>query len=353
VTLRLAIIGVGAIGQTHLAAIAACSGVSLAGVLDPAVMDQGLPRYKDLDHLIGDRPDGVILSAPNALHAPIGVALLDAGLPVLIEKPLAETLDACERLVTAATRRGLPALVSHHRRHNPIIAAAKAQIDSGAFGQLVSGTVMCSLFKPASYYQIPWRTAPGSGGPVLINAIHEFDLLRHLFGDVTRVTARTSDAQRSLPVEDNAAAILEFASGGMITISLSDAAVGPWAWDLTAGENIARFPAHAAVSHLFAGTRAGFSLPDLAWWSHDGTPDWTKALTQRSLHRAESDSYLTQISHFAEVIRGRADPAVTLADGLAAMRLVDAIYRSAAQRRVVDIDLPASSGLGLAPSVGV
>lgn len=352
-TLRLAIIGVGAIGQTHLAAIAVCPGVNLAGVLDPAPMDQGLPRYKDLDHLIGDRPDGVILCAPNALHAPIGVALLDAGLPVLIEKPLAETLDACERLIAAATRGGVLALVGHHRRHNPIITAAKARIDSGAFGSLVSGTVMCSLFKPASYYEVPWRTAPGSGGPVLINAIHEFDLLRHLFGDVIRVTARSSDAQRSLPVEDTAAAILEFASGGMVTLSLSDAAVGPWAWDLTAGENIARFPAHAAVSHLFAGTRAGFSLPDLAWWSHDGTPDWTKPLTQQSLHRAESDSYLTQIRHFAEVIRGRADPAVTLADGLAALRLVDAMHRSAMQRRPVDIDLPASSGLSRAPRVGV
>lgn len=339
--LRIAIIGAGAIGRTHIAALSACERVTLSGILDPVGEDFGVTRYTDMQALIADRPDGVVLATPNALHAPMGVALLEANIPVLIEKPLAETVEACQLLIAAATKSATPALVGHHRRYNPIICAAKAQIASGAFGQLVAGSVLCSLYKEDAYFEEQWRTVPGKGGPVLINFIHELDLLRHLFGEVSNVSALTFSAQRGLPVEDTAAAVLEFASGGLVTVCMSDAAVGPWAWDLTAGENRERFPVHSTVSHMFAGTLAGFSLPDFAWWSHLGTPDWTKELAHKTLRPDDADVYVSQISHFAEVIRGQAKPVVTLEDGLANLMLVEAIHHSAKAN--------ATSRIGLSP----
>jgi predicted dehydrogenase len=343
--LRIAIIGAGVIGRTHAAAISACEGVTLSGILDPVHKDLGVKHYRDIDVLIADRPDGVILATPNALHAPMGTSLLEAGIPVLIEKPLADTVEACHMLIAAATRSSTPALVGHQRRYSPIIRAAKAQIDSGAFGQLVAGSVLCSLYKAESYFDEYWRTVPGTGGPVLINLIHELDLLRHLFGEVSNVSAITSTAQRGLPVEDTAAAILEFSAGGLVTVCMSDAAVGPWAWDLTAGENRERFPVHLAVSHMFAGTLAGFSLPDFTWWSHLGAPDWTKKLAQKTLRPDDADVYIAQIEHFADVIHGNADPMVTLEDGLANLMLAEAIQHSASLNAATRIALSPPTAL--------
>ena len=344
---RIAVIGAGAIGRTHVEAIRRSPVATLAAIVDPApgaaalAAAAGCPHLAGLDALAALAPDGAIVATPNALHVPQALALIEAGIPVLVEKPLAETAAACDRLIAAAEARRVPGLVGHHRRHNPIVQAARAAVTSGAFGTLVAGTILAVVMKPASYFAVDWRRQPGSGGPILINLIHEIDLVRHLFGEIAAVSALAAHAQRGLGVEDTAAVLLRLADGGIVTVTLTDAGTGPWAWDTTAGENPDRFPAMAAPSHLFAGSRAGLSLPDLALWTHDGAPDWTRPQSARTLPAGAGDSYDAQIAHFAAVIRGTAAPLVTLRDGARNLAVIEAIRASIVAHETVAVALPA------------
>src|SRR5690606_32801055 len=96
-------------------------------------------------------------------------ALMEAGIPVLLEKPIANTLAEARMLLETCLRTRQPLLVGHHRRHNPIVKAAKQAIEEGAIGNLVTASVVSSLMKPAEYFGPAWRRRPGVGGPLLIN----------------------------------------------------------------------------------------------------------------------------------------------------------------------------------------
>lgn len=346
-SIDIAVIGAGAIGRTHIETLRRMDGMRLVAIVDPSPQSAELasslsvPLLPDVDALIDAKlAHAAIVAAPNELHLPVSAALLRAGLPVLLEKPVAESLESAKQLIAIADETGVPLLVGHHRRHNPIIRVAKQAIDAGRLGDLVMATVTCSLAKPASYFEAAWRRTPGAGGPLLINLIHEIDLLRHFFGEVESVQAIASNSQRRFDVEDSAAVCLAFAKGGLATICISDAATGPWAWDLTAGENIARFPAHAVSTHHYSGTRAGLSLPDLTLWEPDGDPDWTRELKPTRLSVEPADPYEAQLTHFANLIRHGGVARISARDATANLVVVDAIRESARSgaRAVVNLD---------------
>ena len=350
--LRMAVVGAGVIGRTHLQAILGTPGCSLSGLVEPgpgagaAAAEFGCPVYSDLDALIADRPDGAIIATPNETHVPLALRLIEAGIPVLVEKPLATDMASARVILEASTCHGVPVLTAHHRRYNPIILAARDLVASERFGRFVQGSVLCSLKKPDSYFDVAWRTLPGSGGPMLINLIHEIDLLRFLLGEVESVTGIASNSLRGLPVEDTAGAILTFREGGVVTLSVSDAAAAPFAWDISANENPGRFPAHPVSSHFFCGTDAGFTLPDMTVWTHPGEKSWTNAMTSAVHPVTPADSYIGQIAHFGAVIRGEAEPRCSGLDGARNLAIIDALRRSSAsgQRMVLDPD-----GLGANP----
>lgn len=343
---RIAVIGAGLIGQTHIETIARTPGTRLAAIVEPGAQGfeiaerSGVPLFRDLAGLIASgQIDGTIVATPNATHLPVSQALLEAGIAVLLEKPVAESLDAAARLVALTRQHDSPLLVGHHRRHNPIIKAAREAVRDGAIGDLVIGNVVTTLMKPAPYFDTEWRRLPGSGGPLLINLIHEIDLIRHFFGEIAEVQAQVSNARRGLEVEESAAVTLRMVSGALVGMTISDAASGPWAWDLTAGENPTRFPAHPVSAHHYAGSLGGLSLPDLTLWRHPGAPDWTVEMAPRRLPFDPADPYVAQLSHFREVIAGRALPLITAADGAANMACIDAILTAARSGQTAQVDL--------------
>jgi predicted dehydrogenase len=206
--LRIAVVGAGAIGRSHIERILKSRDCELMAIVDPApgasdlAAKLGVPLVASLPDLLKQRPDGVILASPNRLHVEQGLACVAAGVPALIEKPLADTVENGERLCQAAERAKVKLLTGHHRQHNPIMAKAVEIVKSGRLGRLVAvvGTEM--FCKPDQYFEDgPWRRQIG-GGPLLINMVHEIGNLRALCGEIVAVQTFASSATRNFPVED-------------------------------------------------------------------------------------------------------------------------------------------------------
>ena len=335
---RIAVVGAGLVGARH-ARILAGRGM-LAAVADPSPAgaavagELGVRCFEGVEALLAQSgPDGVIVATPNQRHVADGLPCIAAGIPVLVEKPLAGDLAGAERLVTAARDADVALLVGHHRRYNPLVAAAEAEIVSGRLGRVVAVNALCWVRKPDDYFDANWRMEPGAG-PVFINLIHDVELLLHLCGDVAEVQAMDSSAIREFAVEDTAAILLRFRSGALGTLGVSDAVAAPWSWELTAAENPA-YPATGASAYAIGGTRGSLSIPDLGLWDSDGEPGWHVPMRRQALAFDAEDPLVAQIAHFAEVAKGRAEPKVTGEDGLRALRVLDAIGRSARSGRVV------------------
>ena len=163
----------------------------------PKTLD--VPWFSNLSDLIdkGDA-DGIILASPNKFHVSQAMQCMSAGIPALIEKPVADNVADAEALLHEATAAKARLLVGHHRMHSPIMARAREIIDSGALGRLVAVNGSALFYKPADYFAAgPWRTRAG-GGPILINMIHEIGNLRYLCGEISSVQAITANAHRGL-----------------------------------------------------------------------------------------------------------------------------------------------------------
>jgi predicted dehydrogenase len=337
--------GAGLIGRRHIEEIDASSCAQLAAIVDPSPAAQqvadafGVPSYGSLAELFeADEPDGVILATPNQLHVDGGLECVAAGVPVLVEKPIGDTVDGATRLVEAAEAAGVPLLTGHHRNYSSIMSTAREIVASGVLGAIVAVVGTALFYKPDDYFDVGdgWRRRPG-GGPLLLNLIHEVNNVQSLVGDVVRVQAATSNATRGFDVEDTAAMVLTFANGALGTFLLSDTAASPRSWEQTSQEN-ATYATHPDEDcyHL-AGTLGSLSVPTMRLSVYEGERSWWQPFTTSVVELERSDPLANQIEHFAAVIRGEAEPICSGRDGLKTLRVVDAVVESARTGRPVDV----------------
>ena len=124
-----------------------------------------VPVFAQLDEMFAAVDvDGVVLSTPTLMHVEGGMACVERGVPVLIEKPLAASADEAQGLIDRARKKNVPILVGHHRRHNPIIQKTAQLIKDGAIGQVRAAQVTCWFYKPDDYFDVaPWRKKAGAG----------------------------------------------------------------------------------------------------------------------------------------------------------------------------------------------
>ncbi len=346
-SLKIALIGAGLIGQRHIDLIKANPACQLAGICDVDPRQQSVAGqvetrfYTDLEHLCQtEQPDGAIIATPNQFHAASAEICARYSIPMLIEKPLAESISQAERIVTITATTGVPVLVGHHRRHNPLVQKTREVVQGGDIGQLVSVSITWLLRKPDDYFELgQWRAEPSGGGPILINLIHDIDNLRYICGNIEQIFAYSSSAARGFPVEDTVAISFRFKQGGIGSGIVSDVVPAPWSYELTSGESSA-YPHYGEQNcYIFAGTKGSLTFPQMRVWHYppEQPHGWYHPLAQYQIEVDRIDPLVAQLDHFLAVIRGEASPLVSAQDGLQTLATTLAVRESAQRNAPINL----------------
>ena len=232
--MKYALIGCGRIAVNHIKAVVN-NGLDLVAVCDlvPEHIDilfektgyTGTPvRYTDYRKMLSEHPELELaaIATDSGVHAEIALACLDAGLNVIVEKPMAMSMADADRIIAKADETKRLVSVCHQNRFNLAVQRMRRALEQGRFGRLSHGSVHVRWNRNRAYYeQAPWRGKWASDGGALMNqCIHGIDLLRWMLGDeVEEVYGQTRQQFHDyLECEDVGLAVLKFKNGAIATI---------------------------------------------------------------------------------------------------------------------------------------
>jgi myo-inositol 2-dehydrogenase / D-chiro-inositol 1-dehydrogenase len=220
---RIGLIGAGNVGRRHAQVLRSFPDVHLAGITDVVPQaaaaladDVGCRPFPGTGELLAAGIDAAYVCVPPFAHGPPETAVLSAGLPLFVEKPLAATAGTAERVGAQVAAAGVLTAVGHHWRYLKVVERAQRLLDGRAV-RLVGGTWLDKV-PPVGW----WPVRERSGGPVIEQAAHVLDLARLLAGEVAEVFAMGDGQPPALPgadVDGVTTATLRFRSGALGTLS--------------------------------------------------------------------------------------------------------------------------------------
>ena len=309
-TLKIGIVGCGGIGGVHLKSWAQVEGARITAACDadPARAEAtGASAYTDFDAMLeAEELDAVDICTPPHLHAPVALAALRRGLPVLCEKPLARTPGEAVEIVEAAEASGTLLMTAFCHRFHPPVEFVRGLIDRGELGRVLMfrnrfGTRFAGV-------EQRWfsNLEIAGGGALMDTSVHSVDLFRHLVGEVRAVSGAVETFNPEVRgLEDSAAMLLKTEDGALGVIEASW--MTPWSANVVElyGERGA-----AVIDYDTGATRYRLEGDD-AWRTAEVEP---------------GDRFVRELRHFAAVLRGEAAPRVTGRDGLRAVELIHQVY---------------------------
>lgn len=344
--LNVAVIGTGSIADAHLRAyLDAADQVRVVALADLTVEKGEEARerfgltdartYADVGELLAAEDlDLVSVTTPPSAHRPVAVQALEAGVHVIVEKPMAPSLEDCDAMLEAQRRSGKLLSVIAQNRFRTEMMRLKGVLDSGKIGPVAHTRISSEWWRGTSYYDLWWRGtwASEGGGCTLNHAIHHIDLALWLLGTPQAVVAMmTNAAHANAEVEDLSVAILQY-ERGLAELTSSVVHHGQRQEIVVQGER-------ARVSQpweVLAETAQpnGFPTPD-------GNPSLTDELDAfaAAIPPLEHTGHAAQLRDVLTSIEAGTEPMITGEDGRRAVELVTAIYASAIERRTIDLPL--------------
>ncbi len=329
-----AIIGLGDISFVHLDAIAGNPEIRLAAACDlreelRSRVPEGTPFYTDYKQMVAEtRPDIVHVCLPHYLHYPVARDLVEMGVNVFCEKPVA--LNVAEALEFAALEEAHPEVkigICLQNRMNETTEALKAIIDSGEYGPVTGVRGFVPWYRNPEYYAVkPWRgTWKYAGGGSMINqSLHTLDLMYYLGGDIRRIHAlvgQTNDY--GIEVEGDVVARMEYANGAR---GLFFATNNNWA--------------NESVQIRVAMEKAVFHIEDNTLYRVH--PDSSREVVTKAA-RLEGVKFYYGASHsrlierFRKAVETGSDDYIHVRDAVMVIRLMETIFRSGKEDRLIDV----------------
>lgn len=328
--LRAAVVGAGQMGRFHARVVNESDDLELVALVDPDEAGQRTAELsrtrwlRSLDELLdGEAPDLAIVTVPTARHASVGVRLIEAGVPLLVEKPIAEHVEDALLLIEAARSGEVPLAIGHVERFNPAVHELQRRLDEEALGR---------VFQVHTRRLSPFPARVGDTGVAHDLATHDLDLMCELAGTPLRISAEL-DRRAHRTREDLLAAILRFDSGviGLMEVNwLTPTKVR----QLTVTGERGMFVVDYLNQHLTLYENAQASE---AWQSLDLFDGVTEGnVTRFAIARFEP--LRAQLDSFLQAVRGEEAVTVTGEDGLRALRLALAAVEAGAGGRTVELD---------------
>lgn len=263
--------------------------------------------------------DIVLVCTPPDSHALISIAAMQAGKHVLCEKPLTRTISEAEEMIAVAQSTGMTLKCGFNHRHHPAIWKAKQLFDQGMFGEPVFGRCTYGICgRPG--YEKEWRADPKvvSGGQFMEQGIHAVDLFRWFLGDFQQVTGFTSTKYFEIsPLEDNGFALLRTGSGVIASIHSS----------LTQWKNLFIFEVFGKDGYFrVEGLGGGYGNEKLFIAKRDFNAPFTEEAIE---YRSDDRSWQEEWREFMAAIQEHREPIGNGADGLEALKVVNAVYQAA------------------------
>ena len=357
-TYKVGIVGLGKVAHLHAKAIkeiknadftAGCSrSIEKA---ESFVADYEAVPYDNITKMVRETDlDLVIICTPHPNHVEPTIEAIEAGAHVLVEKPLASTLQDCDTMIEAAQRANLKLGVISQRRWYPPTLRVKKAIDNGKIGKPVLGTINMLGWRDKAYYNSdPWRGKwELEGGGVMVNqAPHQLDLFCWLMGPIDEVYGHWANLNHPfIEVEDTALAILKFKSGAIGNIIVSNSQKpGIFSKIQVHGENGASVGVQTEGGAMFIAGMAPITEPPVNdLWTIPGEENKLKEFTKEDnelFHKVDPMVYFIrlQIKEYLDALDNNREPLVNGEEGHRTVELFTAIYRSTRDNKPVKFPL--------------
>lgn len=307
---RLGLTGCGSYGRHLASKVQMVSGARLEACFDPFSENalrlanaEGCAVAPTLDELFS-AVDAVLVVTPNRLHRETALAAFGAGRPVFVEKPLADSVEDCEKIIKAAEVAGLPLAVGHNGRRKPGHRAMKLMIDEGRIGRVITAEANFSRPGAREITSQSWRLSECPSLPLTQLGIHHIDTLHYLLGQVAEVAALMTRLVIVGENVDNTATLLQFDSGALGSL-ISSYVSAPAYHILLVGESGSLFCRNGKELILRTGSE------------------------ETTVSVACHDDIAEEIEDFVRSVRGEGSPEVGGREALEAVRVLEAAQTSA------------------------
>lgn len=351
-TLKYALIGCGRISPNHIAA-ALENELEIVALCDvkPENMEDKLQKfdfpkstnlYTDYKEMLEkEKPELVAICTESGKHAAIALDCIEAGANLIIEKPIALSLEDADEIIKKAKEKNVKVSACHQNRFNKSIQKIREAVEEERFGRLLHGTAHIRWNRGEDYYtQAPWRgTWEQDGGALMNQCIHNIDLLRWMMGgEITEVVGMTDNLKHGfIEAEDLGLALIKFSNG---SYGIVEGTTNIFPTNLE--ETLYIFGDTGTVK---AGGKSVNIIEEWLFADNKDNPDEVKAKYQENPPSVYGFGHNPLYTDVIEAIKNNREPYVTAKDGRDALELVLAIYKSAAEGKGVKLPIEKCSTL--------